>query len=288
MPPLKWCSILAMNLGFVQTSPIFGEKERNFEEVRSLVASRTDRSSVDLLVLPELFATGYTFASREEAASLAEPADGPTAAFLRTIAATTGGTVVAGFAESDNGKVYNSSLIVRSDAILGTYRKMHLFNREKLWFDPGDRAPRAYDAGGVAFGVMICFDWLFPEVMRMLMLLGARVVAHPSNLVLPYCQEAMKTRCLENRMFAVTANRIGREKHGDDEFYFTGASQITAPDGSVLSSAPGKERYLDVVTVDADAAASKKINPYNDLVEDRRVDLFDVLVARGKPERRER
>lgn len=274
-----------MNVGFVQTSPTFGEKERNFEEVRTLMASRADGANVDLLVLPELFATGYTFASREEAASLAEPADGPTADFLRALAATTGGIVVAGFAESDGGKLYNSSLVVRADAIVGTYRKMHLFNREKLWFDPGDRAPRVYEAAGVAFAVMICFDWLFPEVMRMLMLLGARVVAHPSNLVLPYCQEAMKTRCLENRMFAVTANRIGREKHGADEFYFTGASQITAPDGRVLSSAPAKERYVDVVTIDETAAASKKINPYNDLTEDRRVELYETLLKRGEPAR---
>ncbi|HUX20834.1 MAG TPA: nitrilase-related carbon-nitrogen hydrolase [Spirochaetia bacterium] len=270
-----------MNVGYLQTSPVFGMKERNFEEVAGMVDAYTGARPIDLLVLPELFSTGYTFVSPEEAASLAEPADGPTAEFLRTIAAKTGGVVVAGFAERDGTRIYNSSLIVNAADRIGTYRKVQLFNKENLFFTPGDRAPEVYRFDDFTLGVMICFDWFFPETMRLLMLDGADIVAHPSNLVLPYCQEAMKTRCLENCMFSVTANRIGREARGEDRFYFTGASQITGPEGSALATAPAKEPFLEVVRIDPAAARNKKINPYNDLAANRRVDLYSKLVMRA-------
>lgn len=267
-----------MRVGYVQNSPIFGEKQRNFDEVESLVRDHSPQEQIDLLVLPELFATGYAFVSRDEAHSLGESADGRTAEFLRGLAETIGGVVVAGFAEQDGNHLYNSSLIVDSGRILGTYRKTHLFNKETLFFDPGDVPPHVFAVGDYVLGVMICFDWIFPEAMRLLMLQGADVVAHPSNLVLPYCQGAMKTRCLENRLFAVTANRVGTDKRGEDNFTFTGASQITATDGSVLSSAPVAEAFMDVVTIDPAKSRDKNINPYNNIFSARRTDLYDGLI----------
>jgi predicted amidohydrolase len=91
---------------------------------------------------------------------------------------------------------------------------------------------------------------------------------------MPYCQKAMVTRCLENRVFAVTANRVGRESRGADSFAFTGQSQITACSGEVLSSAPKTRRFSAVVDVDIREARNKTINPYNDLFVDRRVPLY--------------
>ena len=268
-----------MNVGYLQTSPTFGRPRENFEQVERILARYDGPEPIDLLVLPELFATGYTFVSPEEAESLAEPAEGPTAAFLQSLAGKTGGLVVAGFAERDGNRVYNSSLVVNEHAVIGSYRKIHLFNKETLFFSPGESEPPVFTVGGIKIGVMICFDWYFPETMRILMLKGAQVVAHPSNLVLPYCQEAMKTRCLENRLFAVTANRIGREVRGDDDFLFTGSSQITALDGKVLSSAPAREISIDTASIEPEQAARKSINPYNDLIENRRVELYGELVA---------
>lgn len=254
-------------------------KERNFEEVEGMMDAYQGARPIDLLVLPELFSTGYTFVSPDEAASLAEPADGPTAEFLRSLAGRTGGIVVAGFAERDGTRIYNSSLIVTAEKTISTYRKIQLFNKETLFFTPGDRSPAVYRFGDFTLGVMICFDWYFPETMRLLMLQGADIVAHPSNLVLPNCQEAMKTRCLENRMFSITANRIGREARGEDSFYFTGASQITGPQGTALATAPAKEPSLEVIRIDPAAARDKKINPYNDLAANRRSDLYGRLVT---------
>lgn len=268
-----------MYVGYVQSSPLFGEKSHNFEQIDRLLEQREDgERAIDLLVLPELFSTGYTFVSREEVASYAEPADGETAGVLRQLAVRTGGVVVAGFAEREGERLYNSSLVVGTQGTIGVYRKIHLFNKEKLFFDRGETEPPVLDLGEYRLGVMICFDWIFPETMRLLMLKGADLVAHPSNLVLPYCQEAMKTRCLENRVYAVTANRVGTEARGEDSFTFTGASQVTSPDGRVMSRAPAQQTAIDFVEVEPDLARSKELNPYNDLAADRRVDLYGGLL----------
>lgn len=261
-----------MKIGYVQTSPAFGDKQKNVEEVRRL----TRGVKADLLVLPELFGSGYAFTSREEAETLAEIADGPTAAVLKELSQQTGAVVVAGYIEKDRGRLYNAALVVSGNNVIDSYRKIHLFNKEKLWFDAGDKPLRVYNINDVKTGVMICFDWMFPEVCRTLALQGMQVLAHPSNLVLPWCQRAMVTRCLENRIFAVTANRVGEENRGGDHFVFTGVSQITAADGSVLSSAPVSEACMAVVEVDVNQAVDKDINAYNNVIADRRTEFYEL------------
>lgn len=261
-----------MKIGYIQNAPIFGAKEKNFEGVRSLLKG----VKADLLVLPELFATGYTFTSAEEARKMAETNHGKTADFLKELSGQTTATMVGGFIEIEGDKVYNSLLIVSGGEVIDTYRKIHLFNKEKLWFAPGDKPLKVYDINGVKIGIMICFDWMFPEVCRTLALQGMQVLAHPSNLVMPYCQNAMVTRCLENRVFAVTANRIGNEKRGDDDFTFTGASQITGTDGKILSFAPIDKPHVSVIEIDEKLADNKMINKYNDVIRDRREDFYDT------------
>lgn len=260
-----------MKIGYIQTTPIFGEKERNFDEIHRLVKG----VKADLLILPELFATGYTFTSKEEVKRLAETEKGETAAFLKQISNKTDAVIVGGFAEKDGNKLYNASMMVYQDRVIAIYRKLHLYNKEKLWFSPGNKPLSVHTVKGMKVGVMVCFDWMFPEIARKLALDGAQVIAHPSNLVMPYCQAAMVTRCLENRVFAVTANRIGHEKRGEDDFTFTGGSQITSFDGKILSSAPKDKPFVDIVDVDIGKADNKMINNYNDVLKDRRMEFYD-------------
>lgn len=262
-----------MRIGYLQTSPVFGEKEKNLEEVDRMLAG----VRADLIVLPELFATGYAFTSVDEVAGLSEDADDVTAHFLCRQSLSTGAIIAAGFIEREEDTYYNSSLLVCTGKIRGTYRKLHLFNKEKLFFTPGDYPPSVIEVNGCMIGLMICFDWIFPKVCRVLALKGAQVIAHPANLVMPYCQQAMMIRCLENKVFAVTANRVGVEKRGDDEFRFTGGSQITSCNGKVLSSASQDSPGLDFVDIDPGQADNKLINPYNDLLMDRRSDFYKYL-----------
>ena len=257
-------------IGYLQNSPIFGEKENNFNQIRKLIGNR----KAELIVLPELFATGYTFTSKEEVEKLAETSQEETANFLKEISTKTGAVIVAGFIEKEKGKCYNASIVVHQNKVIDTYRKIHLFNKEKLWFTPGNKKLSVYEINGMKIGMMICFDWIFPEVSRTLALRGAQVIAHPCNLVMPYCQQAMVTRCLENRIFAVTANRIGNEKRASDHFTFTGGSQITSVDGKIISSAPNHKIFFDVVEVDINLADNKMINAYNDILKDRRKEFY--------------
>ncbi|MFW9971516.1 MAG: nitrilase-related carbon-nitrogen hydrolase [Candidatus Odinarchaeota archaeon] len=259
-----------MKVGYVQTSPLFGEKKQNFRDIKKLLKG----IKADLIVLPELFATGYTFVSKEEALSFAEDYNGETAQFLLEVAQSTGSIIIGGFIEKEGEKIYNAAMMVSSKGFITSYRKIHLYYKEKLWFSPGNKPLKVYNIDGTKIGIMICFDWIFPETVRTLALLGADIIAHPANLVLPYCQKAMITRCLENRIFAITSNRIGDEKRGVDHFKFTGRSQITSYNGDVLSSAPEAEEFVDIVNVDINMARDKNLNEFNNLFEDRRVEFY--------------
>ncbi len=260
-----------MKVGYIQTSPIFGEKQANFDRIESLA----ENIRADLIVLPELFATGYTFTSIEEAMELAESkGEGLTSKFLQKISKNSGAVVIGGFIEKEKGKIYNSALIVNQTGVIDTYRKIHLFNKEKKWFSPGNKPFEVHKVNGMKIGCMICFDWIFPESVRSLALLNAEIIAHPANLVLPYCQKAMVTRCVSNRVFAVTCNRIGYEQRGEDNFTFTGASQITAPNGDILSSAPFEQESVAVVEIDIEKARNKNLNEYNNLISDRKKEFY--------------
>ena len=260
-----------MKVGYVQLKPLFGEKQSNFDKVSDLLK---DVEDIDLIVLPELFATGYTFTSIEEVESLSENKDGETSKFLQEMGKRTGAVIVGGFVEKFENKLYNSAMMVSKDGVIDVYRKLHLFNKEKKWFSPGNMKLKLNNIKGTKVGMMICFDWSFPEVARTLSLMGAEIIAHPANLVLPHCQTAMKTRCFCNKLYAITANRIGIENRGEDKFEFTGRSQITSFNGEVLSSAPSDREFVEFVEIFPKKTQNKNINQYNNVHDDRREEYY--------------
>jgi len=259
-------------VGYVQFEPRFGEVKRNIGRAIEMMGSER----ADLWVLPELFSTGYLFVSREELMGLAEPVpEGPTTQALLDFSRKANATVVAGLAERAGDKVYNAAVIVGPAGLIGRYRKIHLFGKEKLWFDPGDLPLEPMDLGGVKIGVMICFDHFFPEAARTLALRGAQILCHPANLVLPGMgQLSMRVRAMENRVFAVTANRIGGEARGGKELRFTGESQIVSPEGAVLLRASPEGEEVGVVEIDPEKALDKRVTRYNDLFADRRPEFY--------------
>lgn len=267
-----------MRIGFVQFDCRFGHPEENLSRVDRLVAA----TKADLVVLPELFHCGYLFASKEEVeeAAITVP-DRLICPALSSLAARVGGHIVAGVAERAEGRLYNSAIVVGPRGVVGTYRKVHLYAEEKRWFAPGDLGFPVWDLGGVKVGVMVCFDWFFPESMRTLALRGAEVVAHPANLVLPYCPAAMPTRCLENRVFAITANRIGVEKRGGKKLAYIGRSQVVGTRADVLVAAGADTEEARFVDVDPAQARSKRLNEWNDLLGDRRPESYES--GRGIP-----
>ena len=260
-----------LRIGFYQFRPWFGQVKKNLDKV----VQALQYVSADLVVLPELPFTGYYFKDRREVTALAEAVSGSaTVTRLVDLCKERNFYLVTGFAEKDKEKYFNSALLLGPEGVIHTYRKIHLFNEEKVWFDPGDKPLQIHKVRGVNLGVMVCFDWIFPEVVRSLALLGADIICHPSNLVLSYCQDAMVTRCLENNVFAVTANRFGADKRSQGTLRFTGKSQITAPRGKVLFRALSQREVLHVEAIDPSLARDKSITARNDLLHDRRPDFY--------------
>jgi len=261
-----------MRIGFFQFAPVFGEVQANLERV----VQRLSDIEADLIVLPELFTSGYQFASKKEVRDLSEEIPGgPTTARLIQLARDRRMIIAAGLPERSGRQCYNSSVLIGPKGFVAVYRKIHLFYEEKLWFSPGDIGFRVFRVGGVRLGMMVCFDWLFPESVRSLALQGAEIICHPSNLVLPYCPDAMVLRCLENRVFSVTANRIGTERRrGKPPLIYIGQSEVVSPKGVVLHRAKPDEEDLAVVEINPKDARSKKINAYNDLFRDRKTRFY--------------
>lgn len=259
-----------MRVGFLQFAPRFGDKAANL----ALVERKLAGVQADLVVLPELYSTGYSFRSKDELAEFAEPLpDGPSAEHLAGLSCRLGTALVGGIAEQATDKVYNSCLLVTPEGQRVVYRKSHLFNNEKLIFDRGDTGPVTADVSGVKVGLEVCFDYFFPELTRSLALRGVALIAHPSNLVLHYAQQMTLTRCMENRIFWVLCNRVGTDDHDGRALTFTGQSQIVAPNGSVLFRADETEERLAVVEIDP-AEADDKVVFGNHLFEDRRPECY--------------
>jgi predicted amidohydrolase len=267
-----------MRIGYVQFDPHFGDKEYNLNRAEEMIRG----VEADLLVLPELFNSGYLFLYRQEAAKLAEPIpQGPTTQMLLRLAGETDTHLVAGLAEEDGRRLYNSAVLVSPAGWVRTYRKSHLFVDEKTFFYPGDSGLLTFDIGQAKLGLMICFDWIYPESARILALKGADIICHPANLVLPYCQRAMVTRCLENGVFAITANRTGTETRGEKSLTYSGMSQITGPRGEVICSAGPDEEAVGLARIDPLRSRDKRVTERNDLLADRRPELYGEIVERG-------
>lgn len=263
-----------MRAGFFQFNPAFGRKDQNLQKVISAVKD----AELDLFVLPEFFATGYQFISQDEVAELSEeiPA-GVTTERLSELSNRKGFYIVAGLPERKGDRFFNSAVLTGPDGFIGVYRKTHLFFEEKLWFSPCDMGFNVWETKIGRIGIMICFDWFFPESMRSLALMGADIIAHPSNLVLPYCPQAMPVRCLENRVFAVTASRTGEEKRKEGQsLRFIGQSLIVSPEGGVLISAPENEETLLTAEIDPEIARNKNLNALNDIFNDRRPEMYKI------------
>lgn len=263
-----------MKVGFCQFRPLFAKPRANLNRVVRALKDVT----ADLIVLPELPFTGYYFKNRAEAEALAEdPVRSRLVETLIALCRERNFHLVTGFAEKKQDRLFNSALLIGPSGIRHTYRKLHLFNKEKNWFDPGDTPLSVQTVRDARIGMMICFDWIFPEVCRVLAVVGADVICHPSNLVLQYCQKTMLARCIENHVFAITSNRFGEDKRPHGSLRFTGRSQVVAPGGRLVHQAPSSRRSVFVTEIDLEEARSKSVTERNEILSDRRPGFYGRL-----------
>jgi predicted amidohydrolase len=274
-----------MRVAVAQTEPKLGEKERNLD----VCLARLDEAvaaGAELLVLPECAIPGYMFDSAEEALPFAEEIPGPSTEALADACRRLGAHVVCGLLERDGDLLRNAAVLVGPDGLVGSYRKTHLpFLGVDRFTAPGDELP-VYDTPLGRIGLEICYDLRFPEATRTLALKGADLVAHPTNFPLAAkVQTELITvaRAAENRIFLLTANRVGKERSGE----FCGWSQIVDPLGRRLAEAGETEEALLVADIDVEKARDKDYVIPGEyelyLFGDRRPDLYGALVEELEP-----
>lgn len=270
-------SSVAILGAFVQMRPKFGENSENIDRAIKLAS----KVKADLYVMPELCNSGYAFTSKDEARKFAESLEGGSSVqVLQSFSEKRKCAIVAGLAEKTetDEKIFNSAVVIDNGRILGKYRKTHLFYREKLWFEPGDSGFKVFELekSGCKVGPIVCFDWFFPEASREVAVKGADVICHPSNLVLPgKAQLGMMVRAFENRVFVITANRVGIENRSkEDNFRFTGKSQIISPKMEKLASAKANESIAKVAKLNLELSRDKNVTSMNNALEDRRLEFY--------------
>ncbi len=244
-----------MRVAVAQIEPKLAEKERNLEACLARLDAAAAEGA-ELLVLPECALPGYMFESAEEALPFAEEIPGPSTETLERESRRLGMHVVCGLLERDGDALRNSAVLVGPDGLVGTYRKSHLpFLGVDRFVVPGDEL-NVYDTPLGRIGVEICYDLRFPEVTRTLALKGADIVAHPTNFPMAAkLQTELITvaRAAENRIYLLTANRVGKERWGE----FCGWSQIVDPFGKRLAEAGETEEALLVADVELEKARDK-------------------------------
>lgn len=239
-----------MRAHLVQLDSAWEDPPANYRRVESLLGSYSVRTG-DLVVLPEMFDTGFSF-------NLATTADrdGATLAFLQNLARRLGVTVHGSRTVlGPDGRGRNRATIAGPDGgLLCEYDKIHPFSfgKESQYFTGGDAIATyewvADDRTRVC--PAICYDLRFPELFRLGMLAGAEVFAIGANWPAPralHRRALAQARAIENQAFVLAVNRAGRDPHLE----YAGASMAFGPKGDVLAEAGPDECVL---TVDVDLA----------------------------------
>jgi 5-aminopentanamidase len=237
-------------------------------------------SGADIVVLPELVTSGYVFASRAEAASVAITPDHALFRDWAAEAALGPALVVAGFCElGSDGLLYDSAAVVDHSGVVAIYRKTHLWDGEKRIFAAGTEAPTVIDTPAGRMGVLVCYDLEFPEMTRLLALHGADVVLVPANWPLvarppgerpPEVIIAMAA-ARTNRVVIACCDRTGRERGQD----WTAATTLINESGWVIAEAGDDASAM--ADFDLTRSRSKALSPFNDALEDRRPELYGDL-----------
>jgi 5-aminopentanamidase len=270
---------LAVRVACAQIAPSVVDPRGNRALTRDAVREAVS-AGARLVVLPELSTSGYVFESAEEARAAAEPAEGPTLRGWSEEAGRGDAVVIGGFCElGDDGLLYNSAAVVDGTGVLAVYRKLHLWDREQLVFEPGREPAPVIETRAGRIGVGVCYDISFPEVARGLALAGADLVALPTNF--PRFPRPEGERPIEvtlamatahlNHVFVAVCDRCGPERGVD----WVGGSVVCDEWGWVLAGPPD-DFGPGLVLADCDLARArdKAWNERNDVFGDRRPDVY--------------
>ncbi len=275
-----------VRIACIQMQPVIGKVEDNVAHSLGLI-SRAVELGAKLVVLPELSNTGYMFQSREEAFALSEPIpNGPTVKTWSEIAAKHKLHLVAGICERDENKLFNSAVLIGPSGYIGTFRKVHLWNEENLYFEPGDLGFPVFHTAIGRIGMAICYDGWFPETYRLSALQGADIVCVPTNWVpIPGQAEGREAMANilamaaahSNSIYIACADRVGTERGQP----FEGQSLIVGHTGWPVAgpASRDKEEILIADVALGEARRARNWNAFNQVLRDRRSDLYDEMLG---------
>jgi predicted amidohydrolase len=279
-----------LRVACIQMEPVVGEKDRNLARGLEKIEAAAGQGA-RLIVLPELANSGYVFETRDEAFALAEeiPA-GPSCAAWAEAAARHGAWIVAGIAEREGDRLYNSAVLIGPQGHVGTFRKVHLWNEENLFFEPGDLGFPVFRTPIGRIGMAICYDSWFPEAYRLCALQGADIVCVPTNWVPipgqdPQREAMANILCMaaahSNSIFVAAADRVGTERGQP----FIGQSLVVSYTGwPVAGPASATEEEILCADVNlADARRKRNWNEYNQPLRDRRSDVYGEMLGSHAP-----
>ena len=217
--------------------------------------------------------------------ALAEPVPGPTTAAFQALAAEKGVVVVLNLYERDGDRAYDTSPVIDADGtLLGRTRMLHITEYEAFheqgYYDPGDTGAPVYETRFGKFGIAICYDRHYPEVLRALTLAGAEVVFVPQAGAVGEWPDGlyeaeMQVAAFQNGVFVALCNRVGQEEHLE----FAGESFVCAPDGRVVArAAAGRDETLHA-TLDLTAVATSHAKRL--FLRDRRPELYADWLSRA-------
>jgi predicted amidohydrolase len=269
----------------VQLGPAILDVAANGRRTVAAVRSAV-REGAQVVALPELVTSGYVFRSQDEVREAAIPADDPLFAAWSREAGKGDAVVVGGFCElGEDGHVYNSVAVVDASGVRAVYRKLHLWDREKLFFRPGADAPPIAETPHGRIGVLICYDLEFPEMTRSLALRGADLIVVPANWPLvdrpagerPPEVVAAMAAARANRLFIACCDRAGTERGQR----WTEGSSIVDESGWVAAAVEGIGRAT--AEVDLTRARNKRLTEFSDAFGDRRIDFYRGVTDISSP-----
>jgi len=275
-----------VRIACIQMQPVIGKVEGNVAHSIGLI-NRAVEQGAELVVLPELSNTGYMFKSREEAFALSEPIpDGPTVKAWSEAAARHKLHLVAGICERDGSKLFNSAVLIGPNGTIGTFRKVHLWNEENLYFEPCNLGFPVYHTAIGRIGMAICYDGWFPETYRLAALQGADIVCVPTNWV-PIPGQAPGREAManilamaaahSNSIYVACADRVGTERGQP----FEGQSLIVGHTGWPVAGPASRDKE-EIVIADValgEARRARNWNAFNKVLRDRRSDLYDEMLG---------
>ena len=272
---------MKVRISCIQIEPALYKKEKNISRMCELIDETMNTyPSTQLIAFPELTTTGYECGEKFQ--DLAEIVGNENAFSIKTMSGYAKKYhvfIVFGFAQRlayNDDRIYNSSVLIGNDGtVLGTYQKVHLFDEEKKWFNPGKEF-RVFPTEIGRIGLFICYDAFFPEAARVMAIKGVDLLVNSTNWEKPYSYDmdmVMTSRALENTVYLACCNRIGF----DTKLGFFGHSRILDPLGKVITCLD--EEKEGIISAEIDYLTAEKMKrEYYTMLSERRPELYGMLI----------